>query len=43
MENVNTISGIAYDVGVAHVTVADVPSGTASLAAVFGPLADAEI
>ena len=43
MENVNTIGGIAYDVGVARVTVADVPSGTATLAAIFGPLAEAEV
>lgn len=43
MENVNTIGGIAYDVGVARVTVGDVPSGTSTLAAIFGPLAEAEI
>ena len=43
MENVNVIGGIAYDVGVARVTVSDVPSGTATLAAIFGPLAEAEV
>jgi aspartate kinase len=43
MENVRTISGIAQDLDVAKVTVADVPAGTETLAALFGPLAEAEI
>lgn len=43
VENVRTISGIAYDVDVARVTVADVPAGTDALANLFGPLAEAEI
>jgi aspartate kinase len=43
VENRQTISGIAYERGVAKITVAGVPAGTDSIAAVFGPLADAEV
>ena len=43
VENVKTISGIAYDLDVAKVTVAGVPATTSSLADIFGPLAEAEV
>ena len=43
VENVNTISGIAYDLDVAKVTVARAPAGTETLAGLFGPLGEAEI
>jgi aspartate kinase len=43
VENIQTISGIAYERGVAKITVAGLSAGTESIAAVFGPLADAEI
>ena len=43
VENRQTISGIAYERGVAKLTVAGVAAGTESIAAVFGPLADAEL
>jgi len=43
LENRQAISGIAYDRGVAKITVANVPAGTDSIATVFGALADADI
>ena len=43
MERTGTLSGVVHDANVARVTIAGLPSGPATLARIFGPLAGAEV